>query len=250
MAKRMASGGQIAGEGIMREQARQTTANTLAASRLGAGSGSDLLTAALLSQNQEGAQMQNIDLQVGQQRQQMQQQAQQNVLSTLGQTAAAQAQQAGMEFQSQQQKAQQILGLGREQLGQSMALEQNLFQSEQAKAAAVAQARAAIWSGIGGIAGSVGSGLMGMGAQQNQMDMLSKIYGIDKGTEAGFGYGRFAAEAIGSGSNLAKTTNPSFGQATNLANNPMFSRKLTAPQAPVYTTATDAYGNTVTPFFN
>lgn len=50
MAKRMASGGQIAGEGIMREQARQTTANTLAAARQGAASGSDLLTAALMGQ--------------------------------------------------------------------------------------------------------------------------------------------------------------------------------------------------------
>jgi hypothetical protein len=176
MAKRMASGGQVAGEGIMREQARQTTANTLAAARLGAGSGSDLLTAALMGQQQEGAQMQNIDLQVGERRSERQRLAQQNLLATLGQTAAAQAQQAGLQFESEQQKAQQILGLGREQLGQSMNLEQNLFQSEQAKAAAVAQARAAIWSGIGGIAGSVGSGLMGMGAQQNQMDMLKQMY--------------------------------------------------------------------------
>jgi hypothetical protein len=176
MAKRMASGGQIAGEGIMREQARQTTANTLAAARQGAGSGSDLLTAALMGQNQEGAQMQNINLQVGQQRQEMQQRAQQNLLSTLGQTAAAQAQQAGLQFQSEQQKAQQILGLGREKLGQSMSLEEQLFGAEQARAAAVQQARSAIWSGIGGIAQSVGSGLMGMSAQQNQMDMLKQMY--------------------------------------------------------------------------
>lgn len=176
MAKRMASGGQIAGEGIMREQARQTTANTLAAARQGAGSGADLLTAALMGQQQEGAQMQNINLQVGQQRQQMQQQAQQNVLATLGQTAAAQAQQAGLEFASQQQKAQQVLGLGREQLGQSMALEQDLFGAEQAKAAALQQARSAIWSGIGGIAQGISGGLMGMGAQQNQMSMLQQMY--------------------------------------------------------------------------
>lgn len=176
MAKRMASGGQIAGEGIMREQARQTTANALAAARLGAGSGSDLLTAALMGQQQEGAQMQNINLQVGQQRQQMQQQAQQNYLSTLGQTAAAQAQQAGLEFASQSQKANQVLGLGREKLGQSMALEDQLFGAEQAKAAAVQQARSAIWSGIGGIASSIGGGLMGMSAQQNQMDMLKQMY--------------------------------------------------------------------------
>lgn len=176
MAKRMASGGQVAGEGIMREQARQTTANTLAAARLGAGSGSDLLTAALMGQQQEGAQMQGIDLQVGQQRQQMQQQAQQNLLNTLGQTAAAQAQQAGFQFQSEQQKAQQVLGLGREQLGQSMALEQDLFGADQAKAAQYTNARMAYLSGFGKIAGAIGGGLMGINAQQNQMDMLKQMY--------------------------------------------------------------------------
>lgn len=184
MAKRMASGGQVAGEGIMREQARQTTANTLAAARLGAGSGSDLLTAALMGQQQEGAQMQGIDLQVGQQRQQMQQQAQQNLLNTLGQTAAAQAQQAGFQFQSEQQKARQVLGLGREQLGQSMALEQDLFGADQARAAALQQARAAIYSGIGGIAQSIGGGLMNMGAQQNQMDMLKQMYSSANQTQS------------------------------------------------------------------
>lgn len=226
MAKRMASGGQIAGEGIMREQARQTTANTLAAARQGAGSGSDLLTAALMGQQQEGAQMQNINLQVGQQRQQMQQQAQQNYLSSLGQTAAAQAQQAGLEFESQSQKAQQVLGLGREQLGQSMALEDQLFGAEQAKAAAVQQARSAIWSGIGGIASSIGGGLMGMGAQQNQMDMLSKIYGLDKTTSPALAAVQSAAQSsFGSGASLAKTISPTFGQATNLASNPLFAPK-------------------------
>jgi hypothetical protein len=225
MAKRAASGGQVAGEGIMREQARQTTANTLAAARQGAGSGSDLLTAALMGQQQEGAQMQNIDLQVGQQRQQMQQQAQQNYLSSLGQTAAAQAQQAGMEFESQSQKAQQVLGLGREQLGQSMALEQNLFGQEQAKVAALQQARSAIWSGIGGIASSIGGGLMGMGAQQNQMDMLSQIYGGGKGASPAAAATPTAQEAFGSGTSLARTINPTFGQATNLASNPSFAPK-------------------------
>jgi len=208
MAKRMASGGQIAGEGIMREQARQTTANTLAAARLGAGSGSDLLTAALLGQNQEGAQMQNINLQVGQQRQEMQQRAQQNLLSTLGQTAAAQAQQAGLEFESQQQKAQQILGLGREQLGQSIALEDQLFGAEQAKAAALQQARSAIWSGIGGIAQSVGSGLMGMSAQQNQMKALSDMYGASAPSSSLQQFKRFS---------LGLGETPSIGFTSNIS---------------------------------
>jgi len=179
--KLMASGGgRVAGQAIAEEQARQTTANTLAAAQRGAQSGADLLTAALLGQQQEGSQMQNIASQSMQQRQQMQQTAQQNYLQSLGQTAAAQAQQAGMQFQSESQRANQVLGLGQEQLGQSMNLEQNLFQSEQAKAAAVAQANAAIWSGVGGLASGIGGGLMQMQQGQNQMDMLSKIYGGGK----------------------------------------------------------------------
>jgi hypothetical protein len=175
-------GGRVAGQAIAEEQARQTTANTLAAAQKGAQSGSDLLTAALMGQQQEGAQMQNIQAQSMQQRQQMEQQAQQNYLQSLGQTAAAQAQQAGMQFQSESQRANQVLGLGQEQLGQSMNLEQNLFQSEQAKAAAVAQANAAIWSGVGGLASGIGGGLMQMQSQANQMDMLSKLYPAAKTT--------------------------------------------------------------------
>ncbi len=175
--KLMASGGgRVAGQAIAEEQARQTTANTLAAAQRGAQSGSDLLTAALMGQQQEGSQMQNIASQSMQQRQNMQQSAQQNYLQQMGMTAAAQAQQAGLQFQSESQKANQVLGLGQEQLGQSMNLEQNLFQSEQAKAAAVAQANAAIWSGIGGIASGIGGGMMQMQQNANQMDMLNKIY--------------------------------------------------------------------------
>jgi hypothetical protein len=195
MNKRMLSGGQVAGEGILRDQARQTTANTLAAARLGAGSGSDLLTAALMGQNQENVQMQSINVQSQQQRQQMQQVAQQGYMAALGQTAAAQAQQLGLEFGSQQQKANQLLGLGREQLGQTMALEEELFGAEQAKAAALQQARSAIWSGIGGIAQSIGGGLMGINAQQNQMKALQQMYPSGGVTSAAQGFRRFALQA-------------------------------------------------------
>lgn len=175
--KLMASGGdRVAGQAIAEEQARQTTANTLAAAQRGAQSGSDLLTAALMGQQQEGAQMQNIQAQAMQQRQQMELQAQQNYLQSLGQTAAAQAQQAGMQFQSESQKANQILGLGQEQLSQSINLEQNLFTQEQARAAALQQAKSAIWSGIGGIATGIGGGLMQMQSQANQMQTLKDIY--------------------------------------------------------------------------
>lgn len=242
-------GGRVAGQAIAEEQARQTTANALAAAQKGAQSGSDLLTAALMGQQQEGAQMQDIASKSMQLRSDWETQANQNYLQSLGQTAAAQAQQAGLQFQSESQRANQVLGLGQERLGQSMNLEQNLFQSEQAKAAAVAQAQAAIWSGVGGLASGIGGGLMQMQQGQNQMDMLSKIYGIDKGTQAGAGYSNFANVAIGRGNSLASVLNPTFGQATNLANNPLFAKKLQAPPSPVYPSGFDGLGNPITPLF-
>ena len=177
LGKRMAGGGRVAGEDIMREQARQSTANTLAASQRAGGSSSDLLTAALMGQQQEGAQMQNIDITSQQQRQQMGQQAQQNYLQSLGQTAAAQAQQAGLQFESESGKQQQLLGLAQGQFQGGMALDQSLFEQQQAAAGAVQNAKSAIWSGIGGVASTVGAGLTQMRNQQDNLAMLGQIYG-------------------------------------------------------------------------
>lgn len=157
--KRAAGAGQVAGEGIMREQARQTTANTLASLQRGATSSSDLLTAALMGQNQEGAQMQNIDVMAQQQRQQMQQQAQQNYMATLGQTAAASAQQAGMQFESENAKQMQLLGLEQDRFKGGMALDQSIFNQNQQAAANFQKAKSAIWGGMGNTLGAVGSSL-------------------------------------------------------------------------------------------
>ena len=194
LGKRMAGGGRVAGEDIMREQARQSTANTLAASQRAGGSSSDLLTAALMGQQQEGAQMQNIDISSQQQRQQMGQQAQQNYLQSLGQTAAAQAQQAGLQFESESGKQQQLLGLAQGQFQGGMALDQSLFEQQQAAAGAVQNAKSAIWSGIGGVASTIGGGLTEMRNQQDNMDMLKRMYpsGAEKAMTA---FGTAAPEA-------------------------------------------------------
>jgi len=176
LGKQMAGGGRVAGEDIARQQAMQSTANTLAAAQRSGGSSSDLLTAALMGQQQEGAAMQNIDISSQQQRQQMGQQAQQNYLQSLGQTAAAQAQQAGLQFESQSGKEQQLLGLSQQQFQGGMALDQSLFEQQQAAAAAVQNAQSAIWSGVGGIASGVGQGLMQAQNQQNNMKMLQAMY--------------------------------------------------------------------------
>jgi len=192
LGKRMAGGGRVAGEDIMREQARQSTANTLAFAQRAGGSSSDLLTAALMGQQQEGTLMQNIDITSQQTRQNMQQRAQDTYLATLGQTAAAQAQQAGLQFESESSKEQQLLGLAQGQFQGGMALDQSLFEQQQAAAGAVQNARSAIWSGIGGVASTVGAGLTQMRNQQDNLAMLGQIYGGSPQTSAAQGFKRFS----------------------------------------------------------
>jgi hypothetical protein len=94
-----------------------------------------------------------------------------------------------------------------------MNLNQSLFDQEQAKAAALEEARASIWSGIGDIASGVSSGMMGIANQKAQMAMLNKIYGGGStGGDVLTGARAFASNAIGSGTSLAKILNPNFGQ--------------------------------------
>jgi hypothetical protein len=187
LAKRMASGmSRGAGEQIARDQASQTSANALAAASRGAGSGTDIMTAALMAQQGENQAQNAISARSADQQFAMQNQAQQNQLAALGQTAAASARERGLEFSSLANKQAGIMGVTQNKLQGQMALNQQLFEGEQAKSAALADAKAAIWSGIGGIASGLGSGLMGMESQSQNMAMLSKMY---PGTGAGANQG-------------------------------------------------------------
>lgn len=177
MNKRMAISGRTAGEAIAQEQAAKSSANALAAGRLGAKSGTDLMTLAALTQSGENEQMQNIAANADQQRMQMRMQADQNLLSTLGQTAAASMQMGQAEFQSRLGKQNTILGLGQNQLGSEMDLAQNTFAQEQAASAAIANASAAMWGGGGDILSSIGTGLTGYASQNKQMENYLKMRG-------------------------------------------------------------------------
>jgi hypothetical protein len=178
LAKRMASGmSRGAGEQIARDQAAQTSANALAAATRGAGSGTDIMTAALLSQQGENQAQNAISQRSAQEQMLMQNQAQQNQLSALGQTAAAAMRERGLEFSSLANKQANIMGVTQGRLEGEMNLNQNLFEGEQAKAAALAEADRAIYTGFGNIASGVGTSLMNMQAQDTQMSNLMKIYG-------------------------------------------------------------------------
>jgi hypothetical protein len=249
LAKRMASGmSRGAGEQIARDQAAQTTSNVLAAAQRGARSGTDIMTAALLAQQGENQAQNAISSRSAQEQMFAQNIAQQQQFEALGRTAAASARERGLEFQSLAAKQAGIMGVTQNKLEGQMNLNQSLFEGEQAKAAALQEARGAIWSGIGGLASGIGGGIMGMQNQKANMSMLEKIYGINSGGgNVLAGAGKFANETIGSGANLAKMINPSFGQMQQL---PTSRIKLPQTQAPVYSTGYDALGNSVTPFFN
>jgi len=247
LAKRMASGqSRGAGEQIARDQAAQTSANALAAATRGAGSGTDIMTAALLSQQGENQAQNVISARSSQEQMAAQNMAQQQQFSALGQTAAASARERGLEFSSLASKQANIMGVTQSQMEGELNLNQSLFDAEQAKAAALQEAKGAIWSGIGGIASGLGSGLMGMQNQKAQMSMLEKIYGGGSaGGDVLTGSRALAANVIGSGSSLAKMINPSFGQMQQLPTS-----RIKLPQAPSYSSGYDGLGNSVTPFFN
>jgi hypothetical protein len=177
LAKRMASGqSRGAGEQIARDQAAQTSANALAAATRGAGSGTDIMTAALLSQQGENQAQNAISARSAEQQYNAQQLAQQQQFAALGQTAAAAARERGLEFSSLANKQSNIMGITQNKLEGEMNLNQSLFEGEQAKAAALQEAKSAIWSGIGGIASGIGSGMMSMGNQAMQLKNLKSLY--------------------------------------------------------------------------
>lgn len=170
------AGGRVAGVDRMRENVRQGTANAIATGMKGAQSSTDILALAGLSQSNEADTMRNIDVQELQASQSMQMQAQQNYLAALGQTAGAQAQQAGLEFQSEQNKYQTTMGLQQQQLQGGLQLDQQNFERNMDLANKVAGAKAALWSGIGQIGATIGGGIMANDLANRQMQTLRDIH--------------------------------------------------------------------------
>jgi hypothetical protein len=176
MSKRMAGAGQMAGTGIMRDQASQSAANAFRAGAVGARSGSDLMALAALTGGQEAAQNQNINLMQANFGQQEKQTALQNYYAALGQQAAGIQRERGAEYSSMLSKGQTKLGLAQNKLSQGLALKQSAFSGEAQSMASIADAEAAIWGGGGKLVSTVGKGLMDWGAQDSKLAALEAIY--------------------------------------------------------------------------
>ncbi len=161
---------------LYREQASKTSANTFARGTKGARSGADIMSLAGLVNANENQQMQGINIDTANRGQSLQQQANQNVISTIAQTAAAKARERGLEFESLLNKQQNIQGLTREQGLGSMDLAYRQKQEQFARQGAVQDARSAIYSGFGDIFKSIGGGISQTNMQNQQMDILRGMY--------------------------------------------------------------------------
>jgi len=157
---------------IAREQATRSSANTFARGVKGAKSGTDLMSLAGLVGGQEAQQMQGINYDTANRMQSNQQQANQAVISSIANTAAATARERGLEFESILNKSNATLGLAKERGLGSLDMNWNLEQQKQAQSAAVANSNAAIMSGVGNIFRSMGGGIAQQNMQNQQMELL------------------------------------------------------------------------------
>lgn len=178
MAKRTAGAGQMAGTGIMREQAGQSAANAFRAGSVGARSGADLMALAAITGGQEAAQNQNINLMQANFGQQEKQTALQNYYAALGQQAAGIQREKSAEYSSLLGKSQAQLGIAQNKLSQGLALKQSAFSGEQQSMASIADAEAAIWGGAGKLVSTVGKGLLDWGAADSKLAALKDIYKV------------------------------------------------------------------------
>lgn len=156
------AGGRIAGEDIARERIAQQTANVLGSIFRGGRSSQDILSSVLFATGQGSEALRDLEPTIMQMRQQRQDIAAQGVARALEAEGIASQRQRAMEFESQAQKAQTLLGLKGERMQAGLNLEQQLFEDQQAKRAALADARASIWAGFGGAFQKGGEGMMSL----------------------------------------------------------------------------------------
>lgn len=170
---------------LFRDQASKTSANTFARGTKGAKSGSDLMALAGMVGANENQQMQDININTANRRQTMEQQANQSVVSTMAQTAAAMARERGLQFESILGKQQNIMGLTKEQGLGNLDMDYRQQQEQFARQGAVQDARSAIYSGFGDIFKSIGGGLTQMNTQNQQMEVMKNYFGQTKPQKQG-----------------------------------------------------------------
>ena len=178
MQKRMAGSSRVAGIGIAQDKVKQSTADALAAGKLGASSSSDVLTLASLAQGTEASKMSELEQSSMAYSQSMQDRANQAYMQSIADQATATARERGLEFQSKLDKQKTIMGLEQSKFQGLSDLDMNLFGMQQTAFGNVAAANSAMISGYGGIASGMSQGLLNLENQNQNRKMWERIYKV------------------------------------------------------------------------
>lgn len=172
--------GRVQGEDIAKQQISQQAANAMAQAKLGARSGTDLMTAALLSQNTAGSQQLDVEKQAMLQKQARIDAANQQYMNSLYQTAAETARQQQIAFTSEAQKQQQLVAAQQSALQADLSQEYQLFQDEKRGLGAYADTIASLYGGVGSVFRGISSGMMAADAQDVQLAQLKNLLALRK----------------------------------------------------------------------
>jgi hypothetical protein len=176
MQQRQASAqGRIAGEDIASQQIGQNAANAMASAKLGARSGTDLMTAALLGQNISGGQQLDLQKQSMMQKQARIDAMNQQYMNSLYQTAAETARQRQLAYTSEAQKQQQLVSFQQNALQTELGQEYQLFQDDKRASGAYADTLGSIYSGVGEVGRGIASGMMASSAADSQLALLKSL---------------------------------------------------------------------------
>jgi hypothetical protein len=166
---------------LYREQARLGTANYIENASRGAQSGSDLMSIAGIGAAQESQNMANININSANQMMSQKDRANQMMINSLTQTAAASARERGLEFESLLGKQQNVMGLTKEKGLGGIDMAYRNAQDDFARRAAHENVKSSIFSSVGDILGSVGSSLGQMSMMDKQMAMFKDMNSFSGG---------------------------------------------------------------------
>jgi len=170
---------------IFRDQARLGTANYIENASRGAKSGSDLMSIAGIGNAQESQNMNQININSANQMMNAKDRANQMMIQSLTNTAAASARERGLEFESILGKQQNIQGLTREKGLGGLEMDYRNTQEDFARRAALQNAKSSIFNSVGDILGSVGGSLGQMNMMNKQMSMFKDINSFGSSTPIG-----------------------------------------------------------------
>lgn len=178
--KQKAEASNLPPDALFREDARQTTANTIQSARRGARSATDLMSIAGMAGANENSAMRGINAQSANAQFDATQRANLSMLNALGGYASAKERGNEVSFRSNLDKQQSIMDITG-QKGFGMAdLQYMNSQEKMARESAFQEIKSSMWSGAGDIFRSIGMGMANQNMQGKQFDLFKSMYSTPK----------------------------------------------------------------------